>query len=214
VSACVLKYTVPGVPDTYQGNELPAFVLVDPDNRRIPDLHAHAQMLDALAREIEAASLPQVARGLLESWRDGRLKLFVTWRLLALRAANPALFDAGSYLPLVAEGSQAAHVGAFARVAAGGTLIVVASRWAATLMRGDVAPPVGQVWNDARIQLPAEVPVGEYIDVFTGRTLLVGASTDAGRTLKAHDLFSSLPVCVLMTGGVMPAVQTAAANGP
>ncbi|HXC60850.1 MAG TPA: hypothetical protein VN645_16150, partial [Steroidobacteraceae bacterium] len=213
LSASVLKFTAPGVPDTYQGNELPAFVLVDPDNRRIPDLQAHAQALDALVKSVDASSLVQVAGALLQSWRDGHLKLFLTWRLLTLRAANPALFDAGAYVPLSVEGSQAAHLCAFARVTPHSAIIVVVSRWAATLMQGAVAPPLGAAWDDARISLPAEVPVGEYIDVFTGHTLLLGASTDAGRTLKAHELFGTLPVCVLIAGGVTPAIQTAAGNG-
>ena len=33
----LLKLTVPGVPDLYQGDELPYFALVDPDNRRPVD---------------------------------------------------------------------------------------------------------------------------------------------------------------------------------
>ena len=33
----LIKLTAPGVPDTYQGNELWEFNLVDPDNRRAVD---------------------------------------------------------------------------------------------------------------------------------------------------------------------------------
>ena len=41
----VLKTTMPGIPDFYQGNELWDFALVDPDNRRPVDFAARAAML-------------------------------------------------------------------------------------------------------------------------------------------------------------------------
>jgi (1->4)-alpha-D-glucan 1-alpha-D-glucosylmutase len=44
----LLKYTVPGLPDTYQGDELLALNLVDPDNRRPVDWAARRAALDAL----------------------------------------------------------------------------------------------------------------------------------------------------------------------
>ena len=36
----LLKLTVPGVPDIYQGDEVPFLALVDPDNRRPVDFEA------------------------------------------------------------------------------------------------------------------------------------------------------------------------------
>jgi (1->4)-alpha-D-glucan 1-alpha-D-glucosylmutase len=214
LSACVLKFTAPGIPDTYQGNELPALVLVDPDNRRQPNLHAHADALNVLERTIAATSLEATASRLLETWRDGRLKLFTTWRLLTLRAANAALFDAGNYLALAVDGRHAAHLCAYARRAGDVTLLVVVSRWAATLMHGATAAPLREIWDDTRVLLPEEIPEGEYNNVFTGRTFLVGAGPDGPRGVKAEDLFQTLPVAVLLCGGVIPSVRTAAASGP
>jgi (1->4)-alpha-D-glucan 1-alpha-D-glucosylmutase len=213
-SACVLKFTAPGVPDTYQGNELPALVLVDPDNRRQPDLQAHAQMLETLTESIQATSLERFAAALLDTWRNGRLKLFLTWRLLRLRAANAALFDAGNYMPLATEGPQAAHLCAYARITADCTLLVVVSRWTATLVQGTSAAPLGEAWRDTRILLPPEIPAGEYNNLFTGRTLLLGTAPDGPRGIKAEELFHTLPVAVLMAGGTIPAIRTAAANAP
>ena len=46
----VLKIASPGVPDFYQGTELPALTLVDPDNRRRVDFAAAAQHLEAIER--------------------------------------------------------------------------------------------------------------------------------------------------------------------
>ncbi len=76
----LLKLTCPGVPDLYQGDELPYLALVDPDNRRPVDWEARRRAL--------ASPEPPA-------------KLDLIRRTLALRARRPAAF-AGSYEPLEA----------------------------------------------------------------------------------------------------------------
>jgi (1->4)-alpha-D-glucan 1-alpha-D-glucosylmutase len=78
-----LKLTVPGVPDIYQGDELVALSLVDPDNRRPVDW-ARRRALVADRRAPTDA--------------DER-KLFLIRELLALRARRPEAFASG-YEPL------------------------------------------------------------------------------------------------------------------
>jgi (1->4)-alpha-D-glucan 1-alpha-D-glucosylmutase len=80
-----LKLTAPGVPDIYQGDELPLFALVDPDNRRPVDWQWNETMLGRLAGG--AQSEPAIR------------KLWLTTRLLGLRIRRPNAF-AGRYLPL------------------------------------------------------------------------------------------------------------------
>src|SRR3984957_10496139 len=46
IAQTILKFTLPGVPDIYQGNELWDFSLVDPDNRRPVDFTLRAQLLE------------------------------------------------------------------------------------------------------------------------------------------------------------------------
>ena len=78
----VLKATMPGVPDFYQGTETWDLSLVDPDNRRPVDFAARQAVLAASAEAdwLELAS----------HWTDGRIKLALTHRLLSLakRAAG------------------------------------------------------------------------------------------------------------------------------
>ena len=59
-----LKLTVPGLPDIYNGDELPLFSLVDPDNRRPVDWEARRDALDALQRgeDVDPKLLLIVAR--------------------------------------------------------------------------------------------------------------------------------------------------------
>src|SRR5262249_40019395 len=95
LSQLVLKLTVPGVPDIYQGGELWAFSLVDPDNRRPVDWRPRRTLLC----EVSLASPADLS----QSWRDGREKMFVAWKLLELRRMQRELF-AGDYQPLEVEG--------------------------------------------------------------------------------------------------------------
>jgi (1->4)-alpha-D-glucan 1-alpha-D-glucosylmutase len=101
----VLKLTVPGVPDIYQGDELPFRALVDPDNRRPVDWDWHQAML----RRLMGGSPPD----------DATLKLFVTLRLLGLRARQPEPFASGDYEPVDAGERTCAFV-------RGGQVLVVA----------------------------------------------------------------------------------------
>ncbi len=81
-----LKLGAPGVPDIYQGCELWDYSLVDPDNRRPVDYASRREMLASFARRESEPSL--LLDELLADWPDGRIKLYVTWRLLAA-AARP-----------------------------------------------------------------------------------------------------------------------------
>jgi (1->4)-alpha-D-glucan 1-alpha-D-glucosylmutase len=89
-----LKLTVPGVPDIYQGDEMPLHALVDPDNRRPVDWHWNQTMLGRLAGG--ATPQPEIR------------KLWLTTRLLGLRIRRPRAF-AGAYKPLPAGETTVAY---------------------------------------------------------------------------------------------------------
>jgi (1->4)-alpha-D-glucan 1-alpha-D-glucosylmutase len=74
----LLKLTSPGIPDLYQGDELPFLALVDPDNRRPVNWELRRRLLGS---------------------PDAPAKLDAIRSALALRARRPAAF-AGSYEPL------------------------------------------------------------------------------------------------------------------
>jgi (1->4)-alpha-D-glucan 1-alpha-D-glucosylmutase len=94
----LLKICSPGVPDFYQGTELWDFSLVDPDNRRPVDFKKRTVLLDDL-RRAEAHDLPALIKDLTANWRDGRIKLYVTYKTLTFRRANAELFQTGDYIP-------------------------------------------------------------------------------------------------------------------
>ncbi|MBL8267749.1 malto-oligosyltrehalose synthase [Steroidobacter sp.] len=186
LATTVLKTTSPGVPDFYQGTELPVFTLVDPDNRAQVDFEAAAQQLESLASVEDAATLLEGADGV-------RAKLFVTSRLLQLRVDDAALFALGSYQPLQVEGEKKDHVFAFARAYEWRSCVVVVPRWPAKLVDGVVTLPVGNVWGDTRIIVGANGG-GEFRDVLTGRS--IRAQGEEG-SLFVSEVLATFPVAVL-----------------
>ena len=87
LSQLLLKVTAPGVPDFYRGEVNWDFSLVDPDNRR----------------PVTFPSLTDFSwepRELLDTWTDGRVKVFLSEKLLGYRTGNSELFTDGDYLAL------------------------------------------------------------------------------------------------------------------
>ncbi len=124
-----LRYTVPGVPDVYQGTESSDLSLVDPDNRRPVD---YPMLQDAL----QGGSLAPKMRTIMDA--------------LALRRKRPAVFATAPYEPLALIGERAAHVLAFRRKGSRATLrCVVALRTAQPrIERSDMAT----WWGDTALE--------------------------------------------------------------
>ena len=107
------------------------------------------------------------------------MKLYLTSRALACRAAYPDLFARGEYIPLAAEGAAADHVVAFARRDAENEFIMAVPRLVVGLTRKELVDPIGpEVWGDTRLLLPDAEPGTRYRDVFSGETIKVVGSDD------------------------------------
>ena len=149
LSQKLVQLAMPGVPDTYQGCELPAFTLVDPDNRGPVDFGVRRVAVQTLLDE----------------------KLRVTAVALRLRRDHPTWFD--SYNPITASGPAADHAIAFSRSP---EVVVLATRFSGRLERSGgwrdtvIELPEGAVpghtWVDALSGLEheaGETPVGELL---------------------------------------------------
>jgi (1->4)-alpha-D-glucan 1-alpha-D-glucosylmutase len=189
----LLKLTVPGVPDFYQGTELWDLNLVDPDNRRPIDLALRRRLLEALVADIAASSdLAALARGLVAAKEDGRVKMYVIHRGLGLRRRHPALFLDGGYEPLETRGPLAAHVCAFARVQGDDAALTVAPRLYAR--RPPDEPPFGPAYwpDDTHVVVPPELG-GRFRNVFTGELVEPRAGA-----LGLVEACASFPVALLV----------------
>lgn len=171
----LLKLTVPGVPDIYQGCEGFDFSLVDPDNRRIPDF-------TALAPPDGKPSVDDPVA----------LKLWLIARTLQLRTRHHELFAIGDYVPIEVRGLRKNNILAFERRHAGISAIVVVPR----LILDAVASGKHlsrDYWDDTSLTIPAGI--AHVRDVF-------GEGNETfGRDVPIARIFSRRPFALLMTPG-------------
>jgi (1->4)-alpha-D-glucan 1-alpha-D-glucosylmutase len=177
LGAKLVQLTMPGVPDVYQGCELAALSLVDPDNRRPVGYARIRSELTGLDGCADASPRGNLAGGDLEFL--SRAKLLVTSRALRLRRARPEWFAAG-YEPLTATGPAAAHATAFLR---GGRAVTVVTRLPVSLRRAGG-------WRDTALPLPG----GAWADLLTG-------AVHQGGAVPVTELTRRLPVALLVREG-------------
>ena len=175
----LLKLTVPGVPDFYQGTEFWDQSLVDPDNRRPVDFAQRSELLQ----------IDQPLSVLAQSWKDGRVKQALIHRTLAVRRDNPDLFALGSYQPVEVTGRLASRVVAFIRSHAGCHCLVVTPRLPAKLLAGDDSIGIpSNAWQDTALH---GVPALDFHDTISGTVI-------RGGTVPLADVLSDFPVAMLL----------------
>jgi (1->4)-alpha-D-glucan 1-alpha-D-glucosylmutase len=182
LAQAVLKFCVPGVPDLYQGNELWTFRLVDPDNRAPVDYALRERLLDDLRQQFgeRADRQGQALRTLFDTDRDGRAKLYLTWRALQLRAWAPALFRDGDYQAVIAEGERADQACAFMRRHGETRVLVIAPRFFTRLSPDpDRFVPDPGVWADTVLPMPGDAPTA-WRDVLSGEVIALSGERHLG----------------------------------
>ncbi|HEV2709319.1 MAG TPA: malto-oligosyltrehalose synthase [Edaphobacter sp.] len=171
----LMKYTAPGVPDTYQGTEVWDLSLVDPDNRRPVDYQLRAELLKDL-RELHGSD---VAAQVMARADEGLPKMWVVHHALQLRRDQPQWFGPeAAYTPLSVEGPKSEHVIAYLR---GDSVAVVVPRLTVKL---------GGAWRETSIMLPK----GRWVNH------LSRVETEGGKVM-ARNLLNSFPVALLVRKG-------------
>ena len=179
----LLRMTVPGVPDLYQGNEYWDFSLVDPDNRRPVDYASRQQSMQT------PSELPE----LLAGWRDGRIKQALIAQVLNLRLEHTELFRRGTYQALEVVGSQAHRVLAFARTLEGKRAVAIVPIRCAELLKNSAEPRIdAPLWGDTRVKLPFTAPDENLKGLFSSTTVT------HQRELNISDALGDFPVNLLI----------------
>ncbi len=190
----LLKLTVPGVPDIYQGCELWNFSLVDPDNRQPVDFDVRKRLLESLTSR-DGQDPEDLIAELLEQWIDGRVKFFATMKTLRHRRTHPEVFLEGEYIVPNSVGHRAEHVCAFLRRSSTAAALVVVPLHTFGVTRGEHLPLGPQCWEDTRVELPADVAT-RWTNVFTGQTCNA-VDRDGKAVLEITQLLGSFPVALL-----------------
>ncbi len=170
-----LKLTAPGVPDIYQGTELPRLMLTDPDNRRPVAFESYAEAL----AEVESWPSPPAPTHQLA-------KLWLTRTLLHLRSTSAALSE-GTYSRLDPRGEDAHRFFAFVREARGERVLVCICRLPWGLVDAE-GRPSGEALERTILPLPSAAG---------WRDMLSPARMCAGGEVPASDLLNRFPVAVL-----------------
>lgn len=176
----LLKLTSPGVPDIYQGTEIWDYSLVDPDNRRPVDYDLRREMLQSLS-----SATP---KELIQTWPDGRIKMFLTQRLLRFRREHGDLFERGEYLPLRTSGTFAECCVSFIRRLDKNWIAVIAPRLSSRIG----FPPIEELWKDTAIEVPETLVLDKAHDLFTCRPVSV-----RDRQVKLAKALAVLPFAVI-----------------
>lgn len=184
LSALLIKFGSPGIPDTYQGTELWDLSMVDPDNRRPVDYRTRQQYLKYFDQQ------PADLDRLWKEAADGRIKLYFLHRLLKFRLENPLLFSEGLYIPLIVKGRYAGHVIAFARRYQRDWAVFLLPVNLAAMLDAN-ADQIGKAdWQDTEVHLPADA-AATYRDVFRDLT------GQADGVIKLQAVFCDVPLAVL-----------------
>lgn len=164
----LVQLTMPGVPDVYQGCELVALSLVDPDNRRPVDWTDRGERLGRVLADEPAFDVDDE-------------KLRVTARALRVRREHPEAF-VGESTTYAALATTSEHALAFVRGDADGPRAVTVVTRAAGLLAATGG------FGDASV----EVPVGRWRDVLSDRDLTSDGS------LALADVLADRPVALLV----------------
>jgi (1->4)-alpha-D-glucan 1-alpha-D-glucosylmutase len=194
LSQLLLKITSPGIPDFYQGTEIWDFSLVDPDNRRPVDFEKRTRLLRKLAPGNKGNKMERVTE-LLNHWKDGRIKLYLTREALGFRKIHQELFIKGEYQPLSSEGVRRSQVISFVRRKDPEWVIVMAGRFYSRITK-PASMPLGQrAWGQTALRLPSEAPK-IWENILTGEKVTT-SSRLGKKVLPFGRVFFRLPVALL-----------------
>jgi malto-oligosyltrehalose synthase/4-alpha-glucanotransferase len=192
LSQVMLKALAPGTPDFYQGTEMWDLSMVDPDNRRPVDYDLRSETLEYIVKK-DKEEPSELYKELWNSRNDGRMKLWLTHRLMMERKSDPELFLHGSYIPLNVKGKYRENIIAFARVYENRWYIAVVPLYLGVIPDNSVRKEPGPVkWGDTRIELPEDAPAGWKSSSAEDQNV-------TGRTIRIHDIME-IPCPVFLKG--------------
>ncbi|SOD14094.1 malto-oligosyltrehalose synthase [Pedobacter xixiisoli] len=189
LSSLVLKHTLPGIPDTYQGTEFFDLSMVDPDNRRAIDYHARHKSLQNLKNRPLSSSLQSEVIS-----DDAKLHLLKT--LLQLRQQHRELFAKGDYHALGIGGNETSKIIAYARHYRQQWLLVVVP--ILNCNKSGSKEPFRQVnWTEIELSLPKQLVQAQLkvTNSLTGQ-IISNLETDQNGKISLEKLLDGLPVAI------------------
>jgi (1->4)-alpha-D-glucan 1-alpha-D-glucosylmutase len=126
-------------------------------------------------------------RSLAKAWPDGRIKLALMARILAVRRALAKVFTHGDYRPLDVSGRDRNEILAFARRHNEHAVLVIVARWFSRSTDGGRRWPPPDAWD-------ASISVRGYAEL---QHLLISRAIATRPELAIHEMFDAIPVAIL-----------------
>jgi len=187
LSQVLLKFTCPGVPDSYQGSASWDLSLVDPDNRRLINYEQREYWLDDL---LSTQRTDELIGQLWKAREDSRIKLWLVHTLMSLRSGHPEVFREGFYIPLEVTGKYKENIVAYARTYKRTWYVIAVPLYTAQLCKQQKKEIDALNWKDTCIQLPAEAPL-------LWKHLLSDAKGKVKKGIAIKAVFKQVPFALL-----------------
>ncbi|MDZ7739990.1 MAG: malto-oligosyltrehalose synthase [Bacteroidales bacterium] len=178
----IIKNTVPGVPDTFQGTETWNLNFVDPDNRRPVDYKGLEKRLDNMIRDYSADAEALTGR-LWQNAHKGDISQWITYLTLQERVKSPELFLKGDYIPLEIQGKYKNHIISFMRKYRDEHLLIILPLHTASMDGLND-------WGNTRVRLPDLAPP-KWENSFTKKIL------KSSGDIMVKDVFEKIPFGIL-----------------
>jgi (1->4)-alpha-D-glucan 1-alpha-D-glucosylmutase len=143
----------------------------------------------------ESNDLMALIEELRSTWKDGRVKLYLTYKMLNFRRDHKDLFIDGAYLPLEVSGDMQEHVCAFARSRGAQWVLAIVPRLMAEIVPAGGMNVFAQAWGSAAILLPDTAP-DIWRSVLTGEKFTIASGAEP-RALPLRDVLAQFPVALL-----------------
>ncbi|WKN30758.1 malto-oligosyltrehalose synthase [Porifericola rhodea] len=190
LSQIILKLSVPGIPDIYQGTEFWDLSMVDPDNRRPVDYPLREKMIRRL-QEAWQKDATQTATQLLDNLLQPDIKLFGMHQTLQLRKAYEQLFADGDYQAVKVDKESDKHLLAFLRTSGDQQLMVIVPLNVHQLRTKHETLCGERCWQEAKLHL-TEHAKGEWQHILINQTIHINQQT------KVADVLAQFPVALLI----------------
>ncbi|MFP4339940.1 MAG: malto-oligosyltrehalose synthase [Cyclobacteriaceae bacterium] len=188
LSQTLLKLTVPGLPDVYQGSEFWDLSMVDPDNRRPVNYEKRQEMLAHLEKNWQEDPLEIIAQ-LKADLIKPDIKMFTLYQGLKLRQQFLPIFARGEYQPLKTGGKAGDKVFAFLRKSGQAAALVLVPLHVQSLLKDEYLPLGENCWGDTYLELPGLS--GEWQCIFTRKEYQLADQ------ISVAELLSDFPLCLL-----------------
>ena len=188
LSQTLIKMTVPGIPDFYQGSELWDLNLVDPDNRRPVDYSRREELITLIDKNQNDKK--KLFGYLFSNMENGALKLYLIKKVMAVRRKHTTLFNEGKYSHINCSGDFGKNVISFMRKNENHIAVIVAPRFVTELTEQNRLPLGKNTWKNTFIRIPFETEKLENVitnEVIRGET-----------TFQIGEILDEFPEAVLI----------------